>query len=134
MKTKILLIASLFGAGGVMMGAFGAHALKDQLPALSLDVIRTGVLYLFVHVMAALITTALANRDSYTGPIRYAGISFLVGVLLFSGSLFIIGTSSLTGIRASIIGPITPLGGLSFILGWAFLGWWAWRRPTANKG
>jgi uncharacterized membrane protein YgdD (TMEM256/DUF423 family) len=115
------------------MGAFGAHALKDRLPEGSLEVIRTGVLYLFVHSLASLLTTVMTDRLGYTGAIRYAGISFLAGVLLFSGSLFIIGTSPLTGIHSGVIGMMTPIGGFCFILGWLLWALWALRQSTVRS-
>ena len=134
MKQRIIILAALAGACGVIMGAFGAHALKDKLPETSLDIIRTGVLYLFVHTLAALLTTVIADQSNYTGALRFTGISFLTGVALFSGSLFIISTSPLTGIHSTLIGVMTPLGGLFFIMGWLSFAWWAWRRSSVNQG
>jgi uncharacterized membrane protein YgdD (TMEM256/DUF423 family) len=132
MKYNIIITAALIGMAGVIMGAFGAHALKEKLPEASLDVIRTGVLYLFVHVLAALTTTAISNDNNLAAPLRRAAYCFLIGTALFSGSLFLIGTASLTGIRLGFFGILTPIGGLFFILGWAFLAWWAWPRPNTK--
>lgn len=131
MKYNIIMTAALIGMAGVIMGAFGAHALKEKLPETSLDVIRTGVLYLFIHVLAAIATTAISNDSILAVPLRRAAYCFLIGIALFSGSLFLIGTSSLTGIRLGFFGILTPIGGLFFILGWFFLAWWAWQRPNA---
>jgi uncharacterized membrane protein YgdD (TMEM256/DUF423 family) len=132
MKNKIIATAAIIGMAGVIMGAFGAHALKEKLPEASLDVIRTGVLYLFVHVLAALATTAMSSDHVMASSLRRSALCFLIGIALFSGSLFLIGTSSLTGIRLGFFGILTPIGGLFFILGWFFLAWWAWQRPNAK--
>jgi len=118
---RLQVIAAAIGAIGVIFGAFGAHYLKSRLPAGDLETIKTGVLYLFIHTLAALVVCALSRQDATSRLLKLAGIAFIIGVILFSGSLFIIATSSLTGFPASAIGIITPLGGLSFILGWIFL-------------
>ena len=99
---RLQSLAGIMGAIGVIFGAFGAHFLKSRLDVGDLDTIKTGVLYLFIHTLATL-------------------FAFVFGSIMFSGSLFIIGTASLTGFPVSTIGFITPLGGLSFILGWIFL-------------
>jgi uncharacterized membrane protein YgdD (TMEM256/DUF423 family) len=118
---RLQTIAAVLGAVGVMFGAFGAHFLKSRLPAGDLETIKTGVLYLFIHSIAALLVCALSSQNPTSRGLKNAGIAFIAGVLLFSGSLFIIGTSSLTGFPASVIGPVTPIGGLCFIAGWIFL-------------
>lgn len=118
---RLQMASAILGAIGVMFGAFGAHFLKSRLPAGDLETIKTGVLYLFIHTIAALLVCALSRQDPSSRFLKLAGIAFVTGVILFSGSLFMIGTSSLTGFPTSFIGPVTPLGGLSFILGWLFL-------------
>jgi uncharacterized membrane protein YgdD (TMEM256/DUF423 family) len=118
---RLQFLAALLGAVGVMVGAFGAHFLKARLPAGDLETIKTGVLYLFIHTAAALVVCAFAQRTPDSRWLKTSGIAFIAGVVMFSGSLFIIGTSGLTGFPASAIGIITPLGGLAFILGWIFL-------------
>lgn len=118
---RLQVIAAAIGAIGVIFGAFGAHYLKSRLPAGDLETIKTGVLYLFIHTLAALVVCTLSQQATTSRLLKLAGIAFITGVILFSGSLFIIATSSLTGFPVSAIGIITPLGGLSFILGWIFL-------------
>lgn len=117
---RLMAVAAFIGAFGVMFGAFGAHYLKSRLPDQNLETIKTGVLYLFIHVMAALVTGLLGTSAPLPW-LRRAGIAFIVGIFMFSGSLFIIGTSPITGFPVAYIGWITPVGGLSFILGWVFL-------------
>lgn len=117
----LLALAAVLGAVGVIIGAFGAHFLKTRLDASQLETIRTGVLYLFIHVVATLLVCALSSNNSFPKTLNLAGLSFLTGVLLFSGSLFIIGTASLTGFPVSMIGILTPIGGLFFIMGWLLL-------------
>ena len=118
---RLFAFTSALGATGVIVGAFGAHFLKSRLPAGDLDTIKTGVFYLFIHVPATLFVISISKQGSDSRWLRNAGISFVVGIGLFSGSLFIIGTQTLTGFPASAIGIVTPLGGLCFIFGWVSL-------------
>jgi uncharacterized membrane protein YgdD (TMEM256/DUF423 family) len=120
----ITLAAALLGLLGVALGAFGAHGLKAILEAHgSIDTWKTAVLYQLVHAVALL---ALANsRDSQAGPAAKVALLWIVGVVLFSGSLYWL---SLGGPR--LLGPITPAGGVAFLVGWALLAWDAWKRPV----
>lgn len=118
---RIQTIAAWLGALGVITGAFGAHYLKSRLEDHSLETIKTGVLYLFVHVMAALVVSVIGRQQESSPWLRRAALAFIAGIFMFSGSLFIIATAPLTGFPVAFIGPVTPLGGLSFILGWIFL-------------
>jgi uncharacterized membrane protein YgdD (TMEM256/DUF423 family) len=111
---KVLLIcAGLSGFVGVALGAFGAHALKASLSAEMLMVYRTGVDYQFVHTLALMIVIVLALKFPAVGLWKLSGIFFLVGIIIFSGSLY---TLALSGIK--VIGAITPIGGLCFLIGW----------------
>ncbi len=118
---RLLAIGSVLGAFGVIFGAFGAHFLKNRLETPSLDIIRTGVLYLFIHVLTLLFVVAIGLKDENSRLLRSAGIFFITGVFLFSGSLFYIATESLTGLNIPFIGVLTPIGGLCFIIGWSML-------------
>jgi len=119
---RLKTLAAITGVLGVIIGAFGAHFLKSRLDATNLETLKTGVLYLFIHTIATLLVCVMAQRQqSQDRWLRLSGIAFLTGIVMFSGSLFIIATKSLTGFPASAIGFITPLGGLCFILGWLFL-------------
>ena len=118
---KIFLIAgALFGATGVIFGAFGSHALSDQLTAASLHSWETAVSYHLTHAMALVIVgiwgrqQTLSTRSST--PLVVAGWSFLIGVVLFSGSLYGLALGG-----PSLLGPLTPVGGGAFIVGWLAL-------------
>src|SRR5688572_9559280 len=118
---RLLAVASLIGLIGVSIGAFGAHFLKSRLEVTDLDVLRTGVLYLFIHILATFIVAMIGRVNLNSRLLKSAALSFIIGVILFSGSLFIISTRSLTGLSTGFIGPITPIGGLGFIGGWLML-------------
>jgi len=102
-------------AFGVALGAFGAHGLKSRLSPDLLAVYETGVRYHLVHGLAIFVAAWLAGEDRSRAA-RLAGVLFVVGILLFSGSLYLL---ALTGIRA--LGAITPLGGVAWIAAWAII-------------
>lgn len=122
MQKFILLSGSALAGLSVILGAFGAHALKAKLNPEQLQVFHTGVSYQFYHSLALVLLGALMMKmqSPYAG---YAGIAFMVGILFFSGSLYLLSTASITGMESlkPVLGPITPLGGLSFIIGWSLL-------------
>jgi uncharacterized membrane protein YgdD (TMEM256/DUF423 family) len=119
---RLQALAAVCGVLGVVIGAFGAHFLKSRLDGTNLDTLKTGVLYLFIHSLAILVVCLMAQPQQIPNRwLKLSGIAFITGIIMFSGSLFIISTRSLTNFPASVIGFITPLGGLSFILGWLFL-------------
>jgi uncharacterized membrane protein YgdD (TMEM256/DUF423 family) len=108
----------------VTLGAFGAHGLEARLDAYSLDVYQTGVLYHFFHALGMLSIPLLARAGLVREkPAELAGWLLLGGIVLFSGSLYVL---ALTGV--TMLGAITPLGGLGFIAGWLTLAWGAVRR------
>jgi uncharacterized membrane protein YgdD (TMEM256/DUF423 family) len=117
----ILRIAAGLGAIGVILGAFGAHSLRNKLTIDSLEVFKTAVFYLFIHVLATLVAASLYAQSSQPKWVIRAGWLFLLGIVLFSGSLLIISTSMMTGIRIGAFGIVTPIGGLAFVLGWLCL-------------
>lgn len=106
----------------VVLGAFGAHGLKDRLSLEHLGQWKTGVEYQFYHGLGLLLLAALGNRVP-AGALKRISWFFFLGVLLFSGSLYLLSTRELTGLggATAFIGPVTPLGGLFFIAGWAQL-------------
>lgn len=116
-----LLIGSVYGLLGVVLGAFGAHAVRDRISADMLRVWETAVQYQFWHALALLAVGMLASRFSGAW-LTAAGWAFALGVLIFSGSLY---TLALSGVR--VIGAITPIGGLSLIIGWVCLLAAIWR-------
>jgi uncharacterized membrane protein YgdD (TMEM256/DUF423 family) len=125
--TPFAVLAALLGALAVVLGAFGAHALKDRLNPYELGIYETAVRYQFYHVFALFsvhVVTALALLRGLTPPraLRTAGWAFFAGILIFSGSLFAIVA---TGVRQ--FGMITPFGGLAFIVGWLALARASWK-------
>jgi uncharacterized membrane protein YgdD (TMEM256/DUF423 family) len=109
------LIGALAAFIGVALGAFGAHGLRSRLSPEMLAVFETAVRYQMYHALALLLTAGIMAR--FGGRlIEAAGWLFTAGIVLFSGSLYLL---ALTGIRT--LGAITPLGGLAFLLGWASL-------------
>ena len=125
MLRGFLMLAAFFGFTGVALGAFAAHGLKNRLSAEYLAIFHTGVSYQLVHTLA-LVGVALLAAHLPGRLVTWAGASFTLGILLFSGSLYLL---TLTGI--SKLGIITPLGGVAFLVGWLCLGLAAWRlQPT----
>lgn len=118
---RVLAITALLGMTGVIIGAFGAHFLKSRIDALSNEVLRTGVLYLFIHSLVLLVIVLLSRWDDSSRILKGGALSFLAGIILFSGSLFVIATQSLTGLDIGYFGIVTPIGGLCFVTGWLLL-------------
>jgi uncharacterized membrane protein YgdD (TMEM256/DUF423 family) len=114
-------IGAALAALGVMLGAFGAHALKARIPAEMLAIFETGNRYHMYHALGLILVGLVASRSPST-PTNIAGGALTAGILLFSGSLYAL---SISGVRW--LGAITPLGGLAFILGWSALAWGALR-------
>jgi uncharacterized membrane protein YgdD (TMEM256/DUF423 family) len=111
----------ILGALAVAFGAFGAHALESKLSSTQLATYKTAVLYQFIHVLAAFISIICAQQFNNTGFITASWI-FIAGIILFSGSLYILSCQDLLGAQniSSYIGPVTPVGGLLFIIGWTY--------------
>ena len=118
MHRIFLQTAALLGAISVALGALGAHALKKMVSDIAVNIFETGVRYQFYHVFA-LAVIGILYRDFTNKWMLWAGNLFIIGILLFSGSLYV-----LTYIKAAVkpnldwIGAITPFGGLAFIAGW----------------
>ena len=119
----LLLLAAFFGATGVAIGAFGAHGLSATLEANGrAGTFQTGTIYHLVHAVALLGVAFVASQyDSQL--VIYAGYAMVAGILLFSGSLYIL---SIFDLR--IMGAVAPLGGTAFIIGWILLGIIAWQN------
>jgi uncharacterized membrane protein YgdD (TMEM256/DUF423 family) len=120
-RSPWIALGALNAAIAVGAGAFAAHGLRDRLDARALEVFETAARYQMYHafaiILAGIIATSGATRGAQT-----AGWIFQVGIVLFSGSLYVL---ALTGIKG--LGAITPLGGVAFLAGWLWLGWTAWR-------
>ena len=121
MHRGFFISASILAGLAVILGAFGAHALKDILTEELKITYETAVRYQFYHAVALFIT-AFAFEKWNSSMILYAGYCFLIGIILFSGSLYLLAylkSGGAVGIKG--IGIITPFGGLFFILGWVLL-------------
>ncbi|PSB13397.1 DUF423 domain-containing protein [filamentous cyanobacterium CCP2] len=117
-----LLLGAILGGFSVAFGAFASHALKERLVDRSLEIFELAARYQMYHALALLLVGMLLSRaDTGQAFLTASGISFLVGVLLFCGSLYAL---SLSGIK--ILGAITPLGGVAFMVGWACLAIGVW--------
>ncbi len=121
-----LVAGATNGFVAVAMGAFAAHGLKDSLPGQALDWVRTGADYQMWHALA-LIGVAAFQRDGTSGALTIAGSAFLIGTILFSGSLYAL---ALTGWHGFVW--VTPLGGVGFLIGWLTLAWHGIGRRRAR--
>jgi uncharacterized membrane protein YgdD (TMEM256/DUF423 family) len=110
-----LLIGALLALLGVMLGAFGAHGLKNILDANALATFEVGVRYQLYHALAVIVLGGLAAQANLRW-CRRAALLFIVGCVLFSGSIYLL---ALTGMKW--LGPVTPLGGVCFMAGWVAL-------------
>ena len=123
MQKIIILTGSLLAAIAVIMGAFGAHSLRTQLSEEMMVVYETAVAYHMYHALGLILTGLLVDSASSSNLSAWAGSIMFIGILLFSGSLYIL---SITGIRW--LGAVTPFGGTAFILGWLLLAWAVWSQ------
>lgn len=119
MSKHLLYTASFFGATAVILGAFGAHILKDLLTPNELNTYQTGVQYQFYHTFAIL-GTAIIRRYTSRKWTNAAGWLFSIGIVFFSGSLYLLAMSNSLNLNSIkfILGPMTPIGGMLFIAGW----------------
>ncbi len=122
MSSKSLLItAALSGALAVALGAFGAHGLKAMLSSERIAIFHTGVTYQYYHTFAMFLVAILSTQLKTPALVK-AGWFFLAGIVLFSGSLYLLACRDILGISNwSWLGPITPIGGVLFIVGWVWL-------------
>ncbi|WP_430399886.1 DUF423 domain-containing protein [Flavobacterium sp.] len=119
MEKKLILVGALLGVITIVLGAFGAHALKKVLTESQLSTFEVGVKYQMYH---ALFLLFIANLNFITQKEKTIIMCLvLVGVILFSGSIFLLSTSTVTKIKTSFLGPLTPVGGLFLIASWVYL-------------
>lgn len=121
------IAAALLGMIAVILGAFGAHGLKNYLDEYQQNIWSKAVFYQFVHVFA-LFVCVFAWRQSQAKAWKYAAIAFLTGITLFSGSLYLLALKDFHQLPTALIGPLTPVGGLFFLLGWIWLALGAWKQ------
>lgn len=116
MTQIFITLAAILGGLSVASGAFATHALKPTLSDRALEIFETAARYQMYHAIALLVVALLLNRSESQFALLATGWAFIVGIIIFSGSLYAL---SLTDIK--ILGAITPLGGAAFIVGWLCL-------------
>ena len=126
MNTKWLAIAAINGFLAVAAGAFGAHALKGTLDADALNAYDVGVRYQMYHALALLAVASVCHTRP-SRAIRAAGICMLIGIVLFTGSLY-----GLTLLNWRWLGPVTPIGGVFLLVGWLLLAVGAWPHAPST--
>ncbi|QNL50357.1 DUF423 domain-containing protein [Olivibacter sp. SDN3] len=120
MNKRIILTAAFFGMIAVILGAFGAHGLSGKISEQSIENWHTAVNYQFYHTLALLFLATFSRAKNTLINVSY--FAFTIGILLFCGSLYLLSTREITGIsETQILGPVTPIGGVAFILGWVTL-------------
>lgn len=116
MNKRIIITAACFGVIAVILGAFGAHVLKKLITVEQLETWHTAVQYHFYHTLALLFLSTFARFKNNL--INISSYCFVLGIVFFSGSLYLISLKDVFELNTKFIGPITPIGGLFFILGW----------------
>ncbi|MEM6965961.1 MAG: DUF423 domain-containing protein [Bacteroidota bacterium] len=124
MYRNLFAAGALMGVLAVAIGAFGAHGLENKITDRRIGIFETGVTYHFYHTFAIFLAAFLSLHFK-AKIFQRAGWIFFIGILLFSGSLYLLATRALLGIDnwTSILGPITPIGGTLFMIGWGMLLW-----------
>ena len=127
----IFVIAGLFALTAVMLGAFATHGLKPQLTASQITTFETGARFQFMHAIGLFIVGLLMQHNG-SRLLGKAAMFMCIGIILFCGSLYLLSCKEILGITGwKWLGPITPLGGLSFMIGWLLLILAVWRpKPT----
>lgn len=131
-----LLVSALSGALSVALGAFGVHGLKKVVSPEMLVVYQTGVQYQFIHSLALLalaILLLVPATQAVKGLVKWSANLMMLGIVLFSGSLYTMTFMSVSGGFPAWLGPITPIGGLAFIMGWIFLLVAAFKLPIDEQ-
>jgi uncharacterized membrane protein YgdD (TMEM256/DUF423 family) len=124
---RCLVAGAVLMAVGVMLGAFGAHALQDRLEPRRLASFQTGVQYQFLHALGLLVLGLVARVTGESAPLRGSAWLMLAGVGFFSGSIYL-----MTAGAPRWLGMVAPVGGISFMVAWALLAWHLLgRRPGA---
>ena len=116
MVKMYIALGSILAFLGVALGAFGAHALKSRLSESMFRIFETGVQYHMIHALALIFVGIIAHWLNYSQLLNWSGRLFAIGILIFSGSLYVL---SISGIKS--FGAITPFGGLAFLAGWILL-------------
>ena len=125
MERKITSVAALMGITAIILGAFGAHALKKQLSVEQLESFETGVKYQMYHALFLLFLGMNTFINEKVKKVVFQLVVF--GVFFFSGSIYLLTTKAITGVDFKFIGIVTPIGGVLLIMAWSVLFWNVWR-------
>jgi uncharacterized membrane protein YgdD (TMEM256/DUF423 family) len=125
MTRFFLMAAALFAGLSIGAGAFASHTLRDRLTERSLEIFETAARYQMYHALALLFVAVLLSRGNSLS-LRVAGVAFMVGIVIFSGSLYALSVSDV-----KILGAVTPIGGVAFIVGWINVAIAAWNLKPA---
>lgn len=129
MKSTIILIGVLFVLFGIVLGAFGAHALENKLSTTELNSLQTGIQYQLYHGLALLVIGL--NFDKVIKA-RFIGLGIIVGTLFFSGSIYLLSLDTILGINLSILWPVTPIGGFILIGSWGIMAYHIIKKSCRN--
>ena len=127
MNKLFVILGAINGLLAVAFGAFAAHGLRSHLSERLYEVFQTGVQYHAMHALALLMIGILASAMPRSPWLITAGWSMLAGILLFSGSLYLLAVSGIPW-----LGMVTPFGGMALLIGWGMLAWAAWRQPESK--
>ena len=128
---KIVLIAAILGATTIVIGAFGAHGLKQLVEVDAIASFETGVRYQMYHVIVLLLVGFARPLSAETK--QWVLRFFCFGMLFFSGSIYLLALKEVLPFSVQFLGPITPLGGLLFILGWLRLGYGIYKLKSEQN-
>ena len=128
MEKNFFLAASILGLIAVVLGAFAAHGLRNALDTTSLESFQTGVRYQMYHAFFLFVVGLMPQLQPQQKKRLFWFV--LLGVLLFSGSIYLLVTNALTPIDFAFLGPVTPIGGLLLIMAWGVLGFYLLKRKN----
>ncbi len=127
MARFFLMMGAISGFFAVVIGAFAAHGLKQTLAPAAIDVVKTGVQYQMYHALALVLVALWLSHKPAARGLKAGGLAFILGSLLFCGSLYALALGA-----PRWLGPVTPLGGLCFLIGWLLLLIAAWRSTPVD--
>lgn len=130
MKKTIIATAAILGGSSIIIGAFGAHGLKEVLTPVQLNSFDTGVKYQMYHALFLLVIANLNFLSTNALKIIYG--STLLGVVFFSISIYLLSTNDLTTFNFKFLGPITPIGGLFLVAAWLMLFYYSMKKDKNN--
>jgi uncharacterized membrane protein YgdD (TMEM256/DUF423 family) len=130
MQRKLILAATILGSTSIVLGAFGAHALKKVMTTDMLQTFEVGVRYQMYHALFLFLVAVLVQiNDLFKKTIL---TTTALGVLFFSGSIYLLSTNELTSVDFSFLGPITPIGGLLLMVSWVLV-FYGFNKKTTKK-